>query len=282
MRRLKLMEAQERAVTLKEIKEKLFKAGIETADFDASVLIEHFEGKNRASQFAFPEREYTSEGLLAAVEKRMLREPLQYIIGEWDFMGYTFKVSPDCLIPRADTELLCGIAEEKLQRGGRFADLCTGSGCIAVSILLDCPDTEGVAVDLYPKTLEICRENAKLHNVEGRLETVLADVTVPCLEGEFDVIVSNPPYVTAEEMLDISAEVSLEPVAALTDGGDGLSIIRKILEIYPAYLKDGGILAIEFGWKQGDAVLEIARGLGLKGNILKDSENRDRVIVIKK
>lgn len=265
---------------LKDIREKLEAAGVETATFDASVLIEHFEGASRAKQLAFPEKEYESDALKAAVLRRIQREPLQYIIGEWDFMGHTFKVSPHCLIPRADTELLCGIAEEKLQNGGRFADLCTGSGCIAVSILLDCPKAYGVAVELYENTMEVCRNNAEMHHVTDRLETVVADVTTPCLEGGFDVIVSNPPYVTAEEMNHISPEVSTEPVAALTDGGDGLSIIRKILEMYPRHLNCGGILAIEFGWKQGDAVLSIAKELKLDAHIVKDTEGRDRVLVV--
>ena len=269
-------------MTLNEIIKALEAGGVESPRFDASVLVEHFEGVGRADQLAFPERDYKSSELSAAVARRVSHEPLQYIIGEWEFMGYSFKVSPACLIPRADTELLCSIAIENLPKNGRFADLCTGSGCIAISALLEKTDATGVAVELYPETLDICRHNAIRHAVSNRLETVLGDVRKDQLCGMFDVIVSNPPYVTIDEMDQISPEVEKEPRHALTDEGDGLSIIRKIMEIYPAHLKKGGILAIEFGWKQGDAILETAASLGLSAKIIKDIENRDRVVVIEK
>lgn len=267
-------------MTLSEIINALEAGGANAPRFDASVLVEHFEGKSRAMQLAFPEKDYTSLELLRAVERRVAREPLQYIIGQWEFMGHTFNVSPACLIPRADTELLCSIAIESLPHGGRFADLCTGSGCIAISTLLERPDAVGVAVELYEETMEVCRSNAKMYDLEHRLKLVTGDVTEDCLEGEFDVIVSNPPYVTLSEMDDISPEVKMEPRHALTDGSDGLSIIRKIMEIYPAHLKNGGVLAIEFGWKQGKDVLAIANSLGLDARILTDTEGRDRVVKI--
>ncbi len=269
-------------MTLSEIVKTLEAGGANSPRFDASVLVEHFERVSRASQLAFPERDYTSEALISAVHRRAAREPLQYIIGQWEFMGYSFEVSPVCLIPRADTELLCSVAIEKLRKtdGGRFADLCTGSGCIAVSTLLECPDSFGTAVELYPETLDICRRNAARHKVDDRLEMILSDACTDSVEGEFDVIISNPPYVTLDEMVDITPEVEAEPRHALTDGGNGLSIIRKILEIYPSHLKKGGILAIEFGWKQGGAVLDIARNLGLDARILTDIEGRDRVLLI--
>lgn len=269
-------------MTLSEIIKELEAGGVESPRFDASVLIEHFEGKSRAMQLAFPERDYTNDALINAVERRKNREPLQYIIGEWEFMGHTFRVSPHCLIPRADTELLCSLAIEKLKniKGARFADLCTGSGCIAISILCECKNATGVALELYPETLKLCKENADINGVTDRLQLVLADVCKDNLEGEFDIIVSNPPYVTIEEMEDITPEVAMEPHHALTDGGDGLSIIRKILEIYPKKIKKGGLLAIEFGWKQGPAILDIAKSLGLAAYILKDTENRDRVLVV--
>ena len=265
---------------LSEIIKTLEAGGVDSPRFDASVLIEHYEGKNRAAQLAFPERDYQSEALLDAVRRRARREPLQYIIGKWDFMGHTFKVSPSCLIPRADTELLCSLAIEKLPAGGRFADLCTGSGCIALSILAERDDAAGVAVELYAETLALCCENAESLGVTHRFTPICADVTSPCLEGKFDVIVSNPPYVTIDEMDHISPEVAMEPRHALTDGGDGLSIIRKIMEIYPAHLNPGGTLAIEFGWKQGDDILAIASSLGLSARIITDIEGRDRIVEI--
>ena len=266
-------------MTFSEIKSKLKAAGVEAADFEATELICHFEGVSRAAaRFG----EYNSPDLASAVEKRLSGVALQYVIGEWDFMGYTFKVTPACLIPRGDTELLCSYLCENIPKGGRFADLCTGSGCIAVAALLERPDISGVAVELYPETLEIAKENAKRLGVSDRIEFVLGDVCCDTLSGQFDVIVSNPPYVTAEEMKELTVEVLGEPHHALTDGGDGLSIIRKIVQIYPAHLKENGILAIEFGYKQGKDVTDIAKAEGLSSFILKDIEERDRVIVIKR
>lgn len=262
-----------------EIASRLRAAGISDSAFEAAELISFFE---KVSPALARTGDYQSPELEAAVLQRIDGTPLQYIIGEWDFMGFTFKVSPACLIPRSDTELLCSLLIESTPRGGVFADLCTGSGCIAISALLLRPDLRAVAVELYPETLEIARENARLHGVSDRIKFILSDVCSDCLSGEFDTIVSNPPYVSIEEMKEISREVAKEPPHALTDGGDGLSIIKKIIEIYPKRLKDGGTLAIEFGWKQGSAMLSLAREAGLFGEILKDIEGRDRVLKIKK
>lgn len=275
------MKRKRPKVKLREIANRLEGAGVEDARYEASVLVEHFEGVSRAAQLA-SDGDYSSPELLSAVERRMGREPLQYIIGEWDFMGYTFKVTPDTLIPRADTELLCEFLVEHLPRGGRFADLCTGSGCIPVSALKLREDATAVCAELYPETMKIARLNAERLGVCDRLEFILGDVREDVLSGEFDLIVSNPPYVTADEMKEISPEVEKEPPHALTDGGDGLSIIRKIIEIYPLHLKKGGYLAIEFGWKQGEAVRRVAQSFGYDAEILTDCEGRDRVAVIKR
>lgn len=266
-------------MTFNDIAARLRAAGIEDSAFEAAELISHFCGVSRAScRFG----EYSSPTLSRAVDERLAGKALQYIIGEWDFMGYTFKVSPACLIPRADTELLCSYLCENAPKGGRFADLCTGSGCIAIAALKERPDLSAVAVELYPETLELAKENARLLGVSDRIEFILGDVTLDTLTGEFDMIVSNPPYITAEEMESLSQEVLGEPHHALTDGGDGLSIIRKIIEIYPSHLKKDAPLAIEMGWQQGDAVKAIAAECGLSAEILKDMEGRDRVTVIKR
>lgn len=266
-------------MTQRQLKAILDSAGIEDSTFEARQLICHFEKCSGADAAM---GDFFSPELMKAVERRKTREPLQYIIGAWSFMGFDFKVSPDCLIPRADTELLCEVLIDKLPFGGRFADLCTGSGCIAISALRLRGDASGVAVEKYENTLNVARKNAEIHKVTDRLDLKLADVCEDSLEGKFDVIVSNPPYVTADEMRRLQREVRYEPAVALTDGGDGLSIIRKIMEIYPSHLKDGGVLAIEFGARQGEAVMKIAEENALSGEILRDIEGRDRVIVIKK
>ncbi len=262
-----------------EIAQQLKAAGVENAAFEAAELIKFFE---KVSPLLARTEDFNSEKLKCAVEARLSGTPLQYILGEWDFMGLTFAVSPACLIPRADTELLCQYIVDNAPKGGIIADLCTGSGCIAIAALRLRPDLRAVAAELYPETLEIARKNARLHNVEDRIRFIKADVTEDCLEGSFDMIVSNPPYVSTEEMKQISKEVAMEPPHALTDGGDGLSIIRRIIELYPKRLKKRAVLAIEIGWKQGEAVLSICQELGLDGSILKDIEGRDRVVLISK
>ena len=266
-------------MTFSEIRDRLKSAGVDAPEYEATELICHFEGAGSATaRFG----NYNSEALTEAIDERCKGTPLQYVLGEWDFMGYTFKVSPACLIPRADTELLCSYICESAPKGGRIADLCTGSGCIAIAALLRRPDITCVAVELYPETLEIAQENAARLGVSDRIELILGDARTDILNGKFDVIASNPPYVTLSEMEELSPEVHREPRHALTDEGDGLSIIRKIIEHSPAHLKEGGSLAIEIGWKQGDSLKAIAAAHGLSCRILKDMEGRDRVAKIPK
>ncbi len=263
-------------MTLHEIIAHLSAAGVDSPRFDALELIVNFEKISRAA--ALTGGDYKNPDLERAVQRRCDREPLAYILGQWDFMGHTFRLSPECLIPRSDTELLCSLLIQSLPAGGRFADLCTGSGCIAVSALLARADAAGAAVELYPDTLAIAEENAGFHGVQNRLALICADIFTWEPEGDFDWIVSNPPYVTIEEMESISPEVSLEPARALTDGGDGLTFYRCIFDRYPKYLRAGGAIAVEIGWRQAAAVCEIARAAGIKPTVLQDLEGRDRVV----
>ncbi len=265
---------------LREITQILRQAGIEDAAFEAAELVCAATQMSRASVMT-GDIDYGK--VSPYIERRISGEPLQYILGQWEFMGCPVKVSPDCLIPRADTEVLAGLLINELPRGGRFADLCTGSGCIAVAALYHRQDATGTVVELYEATMNVARENAVLNGVADRLELILADVTSDCLGNEkYDVIVSNPPYVTADEMKALDREVLYEPSHALTDGGDGLSIIRRIIELYPAHLNNGGVLAIEIGWQQGNAVQKIAAENGLCSGIIKDTAGRDRVVRIVK
>lgn len=266
-------------MTLRAVAQRLKDAGIRDASFEAAELACAATGKSRAAVMTEELDAFKIEELLA---RRLAGEPLQYILGQWEFMGCPMKVSPDCLIPRADTEVLAELAVEALPVGGRFADLCTGSGCIAVSVLYHRRDAVGTAVELYENTIRIAGENAVLNGVSDRLELVTADVTADCLKGKYDVIVSNPPYVTSEEMNSLDREVLYEPAHALTDGGDGLSIIKRIIELYPSHLTDDGVLAVEIGWQQGAAVQHIAAENGLFSEIIKDTAGRDRVVKMQK
>lgn len=269
-------------MTLRQLTKRLEAAGVEDAAFDAAQLICRTENISHAALMAERERDYTDPALEAAAHRREGGEPLQYILGEWEFMGVPIKVSPACLIPRADTEVLAALVAESLPKGGRFADLCTGSGCIAVSVLRLRPDATAAAAELYADTLETARENAEMNGVDGRLEFICADVCTDCLQGEFDIIAANPPYIAESEMPSLPREVQAEPRRALTDGGDGLSIIKSIIDIYPSHLKKGGILAVEIGWQQGDTVCEYAKRHGLSAEVLLDAGGRDRVVKMQK
>ena len=275
-------------MTLDEIARCLGRAGIGDARQEAMLLIERFERVPFSRILADRGRDYVSPELAAAAEKRAGRYPLQYILGRWEFCGLSFRVTEDCLIPRPDTEILAERAAELLPPGGRFLDLCTGSGCIAGAVLhlTADRDTVGRAVELVPETAEVARENLGSLGFSGRCEVLTGDLRdgdglLP--PGErYDVIVSNPPYVTAEEMEDLEPELHREPRIALTDGGDGLSLIREITRRYPDRLKPGGVLLIEHGWRQADSVRAIAEGAGLTYAPLRDYGGNIRAAEMRK
>ena len=184
------------------------------------------------------------------------------------------------LIPRQDTEILVEWAIKNIPRGGCFADLCTGSGCIAVSTLAARSDLTCVAVEKYPEALEVAKRNAERNGVSDRIDFVLSDVLTDDAPAErFDAVLSNPPYVTAGEYETLEKELYFEPRHALTDGADGLTFYRRIFDVYPARLKEGGAIALEIGAAQAEAVAAIARFAGMKTNILKDYSGNDRVAV---
>lgn len=275
-------------MTLDAIARSLREAGIDNAAFEARVIAEHFTGMSSAVLLARrTEALPHSDELERAVARRVAREPLQYIIGRWDFMGLAFSLTPDCLIPRADTELLCETAIELLPHGGSVLDLCTGSGCIAAAVACHREDAHVTALELSPRAAKVAHENFRcLTGDRVRLvidDALSAEAAEEHFEREsFDVIVSNPPYITSEEMRSLEAELSCEPECALTDGGDGLSFYRRITEIYPSYLKRGGVLAFEHGCLQGEAVRQIISAAGYRAETRLDIEGRERVTLFKK
>ena len=212
-------------------------AKIENAEWDALCLMEHFCAVSPSLLRAAPDRDYQSAALEDAVRRRIAHEPLQYILGEWEFYRQRYEVSPHCLIPRADTEMLVETAIRLLPIGARFADLCTGSGCIAVSTLSERPETQAVALEKFPKTLEIATRNAQKNGVADRFCGLCADVlTSPaeiCEHAPFDAILSNPPYIPSGDIASLSPEVHNEPLAALDGGEDGLLFYRAIPVMAP-------------------------------------------------
>lgn len=239
-------------------------AGIENAAHEARLLCEQFSG----------------DELLSAAKRRAAHEPLQYILGEWGFWRESYEVSAHCLVPRPDTEHLVEKAIRELPQGARFLDLCTGSGCVAVSTLASRTDTTAVAVDLFPETLALAQRNAGRNGVAARLHLKEFDVLTvpdPAEWGAFDAILSNPPYIRAEAMEALSEEVKREPYAALYGGQDGLDFYRAILQHWVPLLKKGGFLCFEIGYDQADELRALATEHGFSAQILRDFGGNDRV-----
>lgn len=268
-----------------EIVERLMSVCSESAEFEARVLIESFTGKKISYILNNRNEDIQSEALLRALEKRESHIPIQYIVGKWDFYRQTYVVDENCLIPRSDTEILVEKAIELLPRGAHFLDLCTGSGCIAVSALCERADTSAVMVDKFPKTLALAKKNAELNGVADRVQEMLFDVLCDgdkMLDGQkFDAILSNPPYIRPEVIETLSDEVKHEPYAALYGGDDGLIFYRKIMKNYSKFLKKEGFFLFEIGYDQAEDLSAIAKDNGCSCEIIKDYGGNDRVAYVK-
>lgn len=261
-------------------------SGIPPADAreEALLLLEAFGSATRAALLCDRHRSYDSPALEEAVARRLSRYPLQYILGEWDFFGCTFKVNEHCLIPRPDTELLVEQAIRYLPHGGTFADLCTGSGCIAVAVLKHRPDLSAVALELYPHTLALAMENAERNGVADRLIPLCADLLAEGREALATYaplcgILSNPPYIPTAVVEGLEPELFFEPRAALDGGADGLVFYRRILEGYRGLLAEGAPMLLEIGYDQAEALRALGASLCPSDipKILKDLDGHPRV-----
>lgn len=242
----------------------LDRAAIQLRDHDvaepareAALLVSLAVGKDKTFIIAHPEYDLTPSEktrLDGFVKRRASREPYQYICGRQEFFGLDFEVSPAVLIPRPETEILVERAIEILgrtERPTRFLEIGVGSGCIAVSILRKVESATAAAVDISIQAISVAKVNADRHLVSDRLNLFVSDVYASILPAAFDLIVSNPPYVPAGDIEGLQPEVrDFEPRRSLTDGGSGLSIIKRIIEGSPAYLTSGGSLLVEIGFDQ--------------------------------
>jgi release factor glutamine methyltransferase len=244
-------------MTLKKLTDVFKKAGIESPEREAALMFMHFSGVSSASLLLDPS--FDGDELLAAIERRLLGEPLAYILGECEFYSERYFVTKDCLIPRADTECIVEYAIKNLPRGAFFADLCTGSGCIAISILAHRPDCRAVACDICDGAVEMAKKNAIENKVASRLEILSHDVLVSALDGSFDAVISNPPYIRRDVLPTLSREVQNEPTAALDGGEDGLVFYRRICELYRDKIKENGFLLFETGFDQKEDIQSIAK-----------------------
>ena len=255
-------------------------ASIVEAKLDAWLLLEMVCKMDRSFYYLHMEDDLLEEQVSEyeiALKKRAEHVPLQYIVGETEFMGLKFKVNSSVLIPRQDTETLVEEALKVITPGMRVLDLCTGSGCIIVSILHNVADVEGYAIDISKQALNVAKENAKLNGVAVNFERsdLFDNVT-----GTFDVIVSNPPYIPSLEVVKLMPEVgSFEPLEALDGKEDGLYFYREIIASCKEYLKPEGRILFEIGYDQGEAVQTMLLDAGFKEVcVIKDLARNDRVV----
>lgn len=212
------------------------------------------------------------------INKRAEHVPLQYITGEQEFMGNAFHVNESVLIPRQDTETLVEESLKLVRPGMKVLDMCTGSGCILISILKNVVDVEGFGYDISKQALNVAKENAKLNNVIATFEPsdLFEKVT-----DTFDIIVSNPPYIPTAVIGTLMPEVAVyEPIQALDGKEDGLYFYRKIITSASDYLKENGKLLFEIGHDQGESVSNLMREAGYKDvRVVKDLAGNDRVVI---
>ncbi|MFZ5752970.1 MAG: peptide chain release factor N(5)-glutamine methyltransferase [Bacillota bacterium] len=217
------------------------------------------------------------------VERRAAHEPLQYILGKQEFMSLSFMVTPAVLIPRGDTEVLVEEAIRLLQgrENPRIVDLGTGSGAIAVSLAYYLPGAKIWAVDISAEALAVARHNALWHKVHERICFLQGDLFAPLPpQIKYDLIVSNPPYISEEEYNELPTDVKKEPALALKGGADGLYFYRQIAGTASALLKDHGYLLVEIGWRQGPDVVRLFEQNDFREvRLIKDFGGRDRGVI---
>ena len=247
---------------LSELRATLAAAGIEEADVEARLLFSHVTGLP-ASRLFGDDPATDDSALTEALARRTAREPLAYILGGAPFYRSVLAVGEGCLIPRADTERLVEIAIRELPHGAHFADLCTGSGAIAVTVLAERPDTTALAVDVSDKALAFAAENARRLGVTDRLTLRRLDLLAEIPDGCFDAILSNPPYIPSAVVPTLSPEVGHEPALALDGGDDGLVFYRRLLSFRPC-LRDGGFFLFECGYDQEAAMAALAEAHGMR------------------
>lgn len=267
-------------MTFATLKDKLSFVGSSEPRSEALLLLRSFFGVSPSSTLLHPDWDYDDEVLEAAVLKRADGYPLQYIIGEVCFYGAKIRVTPDCLIPRPETEQLCEYLAHFLPERAHVLELCTGSGCIPISILKARNDITCRSVELLASTVKLARENRDLNGISpDRLEIECADalkIDPYTRLGMYNVIISNPPYIRTDEINDLSAEVLHEPRVALDGGNDGLVFYRKFLTSYSPMLKPDGYFAFEIGHDQGEAIMSLSNELGFACRVEKDFSRNDR------
>ncbi len=269
--------------------------GIDSARLSAELLLSHVVGLKRIelyTQFDKPVTKQQLDKLHDLVERAGRHEPIQYLIGKTEFYSLEFNITPDCMVPRPETELLVERAIEFLRtRTGKqlICDLCTGSGCVAVAIAKNFPDADIIATDISDAALKTAAGNVEKYQLKGRIRLLCGDLfepLVPQLDvSKFDLIVCNPPYTKAAEFESLEKNVkAYEPRIALYAGEDGLDVYRRIIEKVDVFLKTNAAFMLEIGYSQGQAVRELLEDAGCFSEIMveKDFHENDRIVTAKK
>lgn len=272
---------------LSEAAARLRTAGITEPMLEARMLFSRFGGVSDAALYgANPEIEDACvEPFLCRREKR---EPMAYILGEQGFYRETYRVTPDTLIPRADTEILVDYAVRHLREGARFADLCTGSGCIALSVLNNTAGTSALAVDISEGALAVARENARRLALCERVRFLLGDVLSKAFlqalykEAPLDAILCNPPYVSEKMFLTLAPEIFFEPKSALVSAQEGMLFYRRLTPVLLPMICEGGFLAFEIGYDQGARMQALAEENGCTCVLIKDLSGNTRLAVLRR
>ncbi len=261
--------------------EVLKKVNIVDARNDAWLLLAMICKMDRTYYYMHMDDELTTEQISefeSMLKKRAEHVPLQYITGEQEFMGLPFKVNSSVLIPRQDTETLVAEALKIIKPGMKLMDMCTGSGCILISILRKIPGVEGIGYDISKQALNVAKENAKLNEVVAEFER--SDL-FEAVTDTFDVIVSNPPYIPTDVIATLMPEVAqFEPMNALDGKEDGLYFYRRIVAECKQYLNIGGTILFEIGHDQGETVSQLLTDANFSNvRVVKDLAGNDRVVI---
>lgn len=262
-------------------------SGCESPEFDAQQLISYCFGYNKTGLLMNSGVAVDEIKLMHfedCVKRRSNHEPLQYIVGMWDFYKYSFKVGKGVLIPRPETEILVDFAVDKINKNGykTIFDLCCGSGCIGISVAKMCPQVKVYCVDVSDDALSYTRQNKELlcaDNVTVVKSDVLESTGFIGLPRP-DIVLSNPPYIRSSEIKTLQPEIAHEPIMALDGGEDGLVFYRKLSEIWYPLINRGGYMAMECGEDQAADILSLFLDKADKGRVIKDAAGLERVVAI--
>lgn len=271
---------------LNEAKEKLAVSGVENGLYEARLFLANVLKKSVEWIMIHIEDEIEKtekEVFDGLIDRRIKGEPFQYIVGNCCFFGYDFLVNESVLVPRADTEVWVEkvIKLAKEIKANSILDLCTGSGCIAITLKKELKDVLLYGVDISEKALAVAKENAKINNADVKF--ILSDLFNDLPMNKFDIIVSNPPYIPSKEIQTLAKDVQREPIIALDGGEDGLEFYRKIIKKAKEFLEENGYLALEFGHDQAEKVEKILLENEFEVlDIIKDYSGNTRAIISKK